>query len=50
MEGSVIYAVMVPQKQLQQAKRALLEDPKLGPSVVEVLQNGGIPSRDGVSH
>jgi hypothetical protein len=50
MEGSVIYAVMVPQERLQQAKRALLEDPKLGPSVVEVLQNGGIPSRAGVSH
>lgn len=43
MEGSVAYAVMVPKNWLKEAERALQEDPKLGPSIVKVLQNGRIP-------
>jgi hypothetical protein len=43
MEGSVAYAVMVPQKQVKQARRALLDDPQLRPLVTVLDENGRVP-------
>ena len=40
MEGSRVYAVMVPEKKLDQARRALLENPELK---LIILEDGKIP-------